>query len=853
MMQNTSFYSSSNKSRSIQFTIILSLGLISTLISGVLGGKIIAFSHNLKSQQVFEETTPALPTRILDRNGNLITELFADEKRTLRSIQEISNNLVIALTTREDQDFFYHNGLSIQGTARAVVNILLGRFVSGGSTLTQQVAGYIYADRRDFSLNRKIIELWWAWNMEKNFTKKEILEYYLNYVPFGNTTYGAEAASQFFFRHSSEEMTPVEAAILVVQLSSPGRNSPYRNPERAKSRSTVVLNQMEKAGYFSQQEIDDFINDYWNVSRIWTISNSDNAYSVRQDKAPYFTEYIRAQMLSILDDDSTLLYKGGLRVYTTLDLDMQEAADTLMTAKIKDWNRIHDRGLASRQNYADYKLLPLLELLGASVNLKQRSLSGGVTSSQRSNVRKEVSEKLVPTVALISKLFGLKTTQNLFDESIQYQGKNVKASLIQSALVTLDNKTGGILAMRGGSEFNLNNQFNRAAFGRLQPGSTFKPFIYSEAIASKKFTAATHIKDVPRVFIDPNGSTYQPNNYLGELTGDVLLRTALSKSMNIPAVYVLSQIGFDAAIQRSASFLGVTSQAAIERDFPRSYPLALGVVSVSPLQLARAYSAFPNLGEVHDPYSIQKVTNNKGETLFDFTTPQETAKRTHRVLDESSGLIMLSILRSTTSVGTLANPIRRAGGLDFPVGGKTGTTQNWADAWAAGFSPAYSTVIWVGFDKRGNSLGLNLTGSTASGTAWAFYMKEIHKNIDPDTLRFPLPKDMSNLIYVDVSAKTGLLPTENTSKIINEIFLKGTEPTTYSTQEDFENDQHNILLERLQGQSNSNTSTTNNSLQTPTLNIDAFQLNVDGTTTAPAAQPNPPPQNVQRPSEDLLN
>ncbi len=769
-----------------------------------MAGMMLSFSHNVKTFALFEEVTPSLPSRLLDRNNNLITELFSDEKRSLLSVEDVSNNLILALTTREDSNFFEHTGFSVKGTTRALVNAVLsgGRNIAGGSTITQQIAGYIYADRREKSIKRKIAELWWAWNMEKHFSKEEILENYLNYVPFGLGTYGIESASQFFFEHSASEMTPVESAILVIQLSRPAYNSPYKNPETARKLSTTILHRMVDQGYLSASEMEESVENYWTVGRDWTRSSRANAFTSREDKAPYFTEYVRSKMLELLEDDKTRLYKGGLTIYSTLDLDMQLKAEALMTEGLASWNKTHSRQGNSRIEYARRNIVPVLELLGTAVNLEGINLTGGVRGIQKGRGLDVIATDVAPTLELLSPLFGIQREQDFFNDGTAYRQENLETTRIQGALITLDNKTGGILAVIGGAGFSTTDQFNRAIDGKLQPGSTFKPLFYSEAISSHKFTPATHIKDVPRVFYNDEGEPYQPQNFLGELKGDVLLRSALANSMNIPAVYVLSQIGFGPAIKRAADLLGVTDPEEIKRNFPAYYPLALGVISLSPIQLARAYATFPERGVAHDPYAINLITSSEGEILYDFTTVEAVSSRTHTVLDQASAYVMVNLLQTTVQSGTLRSSIaalreKEGKGFDFLAGGKTGTTQNWADAWTAGFSPLYTTVLWAGFDKRGNSL-YPLTGATATGRYWARYFQAIHEGVkNVDDLSFALPDDPKSIIYVDVSAKTGLLPTKNTRRVVREIFIRGTEPKTYSRQEDFESEQRNTLLGRI--------------------------------------------------------
>lgn len=336
--------------------------------------------------------------------------------------------------------------------------------------------------------------------------------------------------------------------------------------------------------------------------------------------------------------------------------------------------------------------------------------------------------------------------------------------------------------MVGGSRFDRTNQFNRATQAKVQPGSSFKPLFYSAAIDSRKFTAATMIYDGPVVF-HQNGVPYTPLNFAGRWRGNVSVRTALSNSLNVPAIIVLDTIGFDVAIDQSAKLLGIKDPREIERTFPRNYPLALGVISTSPIQMARAFATFANLGREVEPVGIRYVEDRNGKIIAniaaDLINDQRRRGNSLQILSPQAAYVITDILKTTVENGTLASSRNRVGGFGkMPMAGKTGTTQNWSDAWAIGFSPYMTTAVWLGFDTPGNSLGLQNTGAGAAGPIWAGYMKAVHSNLP--VLEFNRPS--TGLVETQVETMSGLLPSGNPNEVVTkEIFIEGTAPNRIST------------------------------------------------------------------------
>ena len=349
----------------LKATLIAALG--SALILGIGIGVAIASTRNIANVEDFTDFNPALPTRLLDIKGRLITEFFSEEKREIVAIKELPQHLIDAFIVREDQDFWKHHGFSLRGIVRAAVGVLTRRNLGGGSTITQQLAGTLYADRTDISLRRKIVELWWALQLERRFSKQEILEMYLNRMIMGPGVYGVEAASKFFFGHSAREVSVAEAAILVIQLSSPTRYNPFRNPTLARERSREILDQMISLDYIEKETADDAFASYWENFDYTRTATS--AFYMRDDKAPWFSEYVRRQLEGMLYG-SLDIYKDGFTVHTTLDLDYQAFADRFMARGIEQANKEYLASSGLRLKEAESTYVPIVEMLGLAFNLE---------------------------------------------------------------------------------------------------------------------------------------------------------------------------------------------------------------------------------------------------------------------------------------------------------------------------------------------------------------------------------------------------------------------------------------------------------------------------------------------------
>ena len=758
------------------FTVILAV------VIGVGLGLSLAETTNIRNQENFVEFSPALPTKILDINGTLITEFSADEKRILVSLNDLPRHLVYAILAREDPDFYSHRGFSIRGIGRAVFGRLIGRNLGGGSTITQQIAGTLYTDRAEQTLWRKIRELWWAFQMERRYTKNEILELYLNQINIGPGVYGVEASSHYFFGHSSREVTLAEAAILAVLPSSPGRYNPLNNPNDAMSRQRFVLDRMVSFGYTTEEEAELSFNEYWENFDYTRASTS--AYYNRSDAAPWFSEYVRRELDGLMYGTMDY-YRDGYTVHTTLNLAHQAAAVKVMEDGLERANTEYAKSSGSRLVDAEKTWLPVVDMLSLFFDLEQIHATSDAQNEQKALSR--YTKIINPVLDMAAMAFGIPELRPLTNMGFANLKTSLEQNVVEGALVSIENDTGYITAIVGGSRFDETNQLIRAAQGNLQPGSAFKPLYYSAAIDSRKLTPSSLISDVPIVFHNEDGTPYMPLNFLGEWVGQVLLYEALAKSMNVPSLRVLDTIGFDAAIDRAAALLDYTNPDEIRRRFPRVYPLGMGINTTSPLKMARAYSVFANQGREITPIAIRSLEGRNGKIVLDLERELRLEQRRKgngiQVITPQNAYVMTSLLKKTVEMGTLYNPSRWGAKFTFkdengknfrmPMAGKTGTPQNWSDAWTIGYSPYYTTAVWFGFDKPGNSLGVTLTGSTLAGPVWADYMREIHQGLPFRDFVRPT----SGLMDVTVCAKSGQLKTPSCNEgEVTLVFLEGTQP-----------------------------------------------------------------------------
>ena len=670
--------------------VFLSLLLLNSILFGLFLGWSVSETKNIINTEYISEFETALPTKLLDINGEIITEFASDEKREIIAFQDLPQHLIDALITREDRIFFSHNGFSFKSILRAIIGKLTGRSLGGGSTLTQQIAGTLYCDRTEMSYSRKIEELWWAFQMERRYSKNEILELYLNKIYFGGGTYGVNAASKYYFGHDATQITPAESAILVIQLSNPAYYNPFDHPNRAMDRQKGVLDAMVEQGFLTREEADSSFEEYW--ANFDYTRTSTSAYYMRDDKAPWFSEYARRELNNMLygKDD---IYTDGFTVNTTLNLAHQQIAEDVMHKYIERANDQYKKDHSSKSSVATETYVPVTEMLALLFNIPELKVS-----QQRAEhiANKTYINEINPVLDIVSLMTGTdKLKLNIINRATAVSKQENERTTVEGTMIALDHENGYIDALVGGSKFDSDNQFIRATQAKVQPGSCFKPLYYSAAIDTREFTPSTIISDTPIVFHTADGTPYIPMNYNDEWEGDVLLYRALIRSMNIPSLKVLDAIGFDAAINRAIDLLGIPEDEIDSRGFVPGYPIGLGVCSVRPIEMARAFGIFANGGKEITPIAIRNVEDRKGNIYLnpelDIRKKQAAKGEDIQVISEQTAYVMTRLLEQTVRNGGTLRGVEWEGRMHYrdengkkyvmPAGGKTGTTQNWQAVW----------------------------------------------------------------------------------------------------------------------------------------------------------------------------
>ena len=670
---------------------------------------IFYLAQDLPSLDQLENYDPDLVTRIYSADGKILDELYL-EKRIFISIDQIPNNMKNALIASEDRRFYDHWGISMRDLFRAVViNIISLSYEQGFSSLTQQVARTLY-DTIGFkkTIVRKIKEIITAIQIERTYTKSEILEMYLNNVHFGHGTYGVQAAAKRYFGKSASALTLGESAMIVGILPAPARYSPVRHPERAHYKRNVVLRVMRDQRYIT--------SDIYSEARV---IESENVIEFQAEgTAPYFTEYVRRIMEKEDDHLGVNIYRDGLKIYTTLDTRLQDIAEKSLMKSIK---RNQDK-------------------------LNKRLF----------NDEEEFSQLAYHSI------YPIDTVKMMMEgDSILYEELRNKL-LVQGAFIALDPTTGAILAMIGGRP-DYHDQYNRAVQAKRQPGSVFKPFVYTTAI-DNGYPVTKQLLNQPLVLrvLNAEGEweKWMPRNYDGSTSGLTTLREGIRKSVNLIAVRVVKELVPATEVKAMAERMGLTTNIrAVDA-------IALGTSEVYLLDVVNAYSAFTNKGVLNQPFGISKVEDRYGNTIKEYYPIRE------EVLREESAYVMTSMLQTVMDAGT-GGSARWRHNFYHPAGGKTGTTQNWTDAWFVGFSKQLAAGVWVGVDDPQVSLGESQDGSRVALPAWAQFMTAAHDTLGLTQKKFERP---DGVINVEICSLTKDKPT-NLCPLETEIFIKGTEPS----------------------------------------------------------------------------
>ncbi len=687
----------------ISLGIILSGAIIVLLFIGFL-------SRDLPSLEQLENYDPDLVTRIYSIDGKVLNELFV-QKRVFVELFNIPNHMQNAVIASEDRRFYEHWGLSVRSVARAIgVNILSLSYRQGFSTLTQQLARNLYKTIGfEDSILRKIKEVITAVQIERTYTKDEILEMYLNTVHFGHGTYGVEAATKRFFGKESKDLSVDESALLVGLLPSPASYSPVRHPEKGRKRRNTVLRLMKEQGYITHSEHAQY--------RAMTLESVTDEPT--RGLAPYFTEYIR-RLLEKEDDVLDInIYRDGLKIYTTLDSRLQELAEKIvLDAIIKSQGKLNNRIINNQEEF---------ELLG------------------HLTIYEEDSVKMM-----------------MQGEAQLYRDLRAKL-LVQTAFVAINPKTGGIMAMIGGRP-DYHDQYNRAVQAKRQPGSVFKPFVYTTALENG-YTVSQQLLNQPVVLnvqnTDGSWVKWKPQNYGGSTGGLTTLREGLRKSLNLISVRIVQQDYAPAEqVKRTAQRMGIST------DIRAVDAIALGTSEVIPLEMVSAYAAFANKGVYSKPIAITKIEDRYGNTIREYHTAQ------YEVLSEETAFLMTNLMQTVMDRGT-GGSARWKYNFTRPAAGKTGTTQGWSDAWFVGFTPQIAAGVWFGVDDYQVSLGKGQDGSKAALPSWAQFMRDSHKTLDLPRVNFQKPSG----IIVSEICSVSKMGSRKSCPIEKELYKSGTEPS----------------------------------------------------------------------------
>ncbi|MDA8141634.1 MAG: penicillin-binding protein 1A [Desulfobacteraceae bacterium] len=760
--------------RIIKWSLWIVLFLMLLGISATVG-LIFYMSTDLPKISTLKDYNPPIITTVYSDDNRKIAE-FYKERRVVVPLEQIPKQLQQAFISAEDSRFYKHQGIDLISIVRAFFkNIEAGAIVQGGSTITQQVTkSFLLTPERSYE--RKIKEALLAYQIDRAFSKDEILYLYLNQIYLGHGAYGVQAAAENYFGKDVKDLNLAECAMLAGLPQAPSRYSPFHFPERAKQRQIYVLNRMVEEGYITQIQASEAI------AIEPDIQPRHNWY---MEKVPVYTEDIRRYLEKKYGENT--LYTQGLQVYAAVNIEMQMAAREAIQKGLRDLDRrIGYRGPVKHLNADQIEsfcqeiqqeldkspLAPGTGTRGVVINVDDKAGQTTVRmGNQRGIIRIEDMRWARPPdpevawhaakLAYPSKAFSVGDVI-----LVEVESKDEKADLwklqldqtpeVQAALLCIEAGTGLVKVMVGGRDFQ-ESQFNRAIQSRRQPGSAFKPIIYSAAL-DKGYTAASVIIDSPIVFEDEEHDlTWKPKNYGKTFYGPTLMREALAHSRNVVTIKILQDIGVDYVINYARKM-------GIESDLNRDLSLALGSSGVSLFELVRAYTIFANQGYLIDPTFITKVVDRHGNVL------EEMSSTRKKIIDESTAYIMTSMMESVVKEGTG----QRVKALKRPVAGKTGTTNNLFDAWFVGYTPHYITGVWVGYDQE-RSLGQGETGARAASPIWLEFMQKILEN-EP-ALIFQVPE---GVVFAKIDAQTGLLPIPESKETIFECFKEGTVPTQYT-------------------------------------------------------------------------
>jgi penicillin-binding protein 1A len=736
---------------------------IAAALAGTLSGVLFAYADDLPQITALDDYAPNTITRVVGRNGAVIGE-FATERRVVIGYQDIPIRLRQAILAAEDAQFFQHVGLSMQRIVLTLIkDAMERRLAAGASTLTQQLTRKLFlTDEKTWE--RKVKEALLAIQIEKRYTKEEIFTFYCNQMYFGHGAYGVEAASQLYFRKTAKDLTLEEAALIAGILQGNVRQSPYVNPEAARRRRNYALDRMVEEGFISREEA-----DITKKKPIVTRGEPGQETSF----APYFLEEVRKYVEAKYG--AKALYENGLSVRTSLDPALQRAANAAVDRGLRQvarrrgaWRKPARNVLTEGHSIDGFKHDRWARTMaeGDIVPAVVVSVDARGTRDGAARVRfgRHTAELTRPAFQWTRRTHAADLVQpgDLIEVRLTKLDDAGNASvtleqqpMVEGALVAIDNHTGQILSMVGGFSF-ARSKFNRATQAYRQVGSTFKPILYTAAI-DRGLTPSTMLVDTPASFDAGAGQPpYSPRNYDGKYYGPITLRAAVEQSRNIPAVRVMEMLGPRQVVAYAKRF-------GFPEDFPAFLSTALGAGEATLLEVTSAFSAFPNNGIRLQPYQVISVLDRDGNLLEDHRPVPRDAIRA------DTAFVMTNILRGVVQRGTAA----AAASLDWPLAGKTGTVDDYTDAWFVGFDPNITVGVWVGYDEK-KPIGSGETGSVTALPIWMEFMKA-YIELRADRKNPPKFEPPGNIIFMPVSRDTGE-PVDDEGAGISEAFISGTQP-----------------------------------------------------------------------------
>lgn len=740
------------------------------------------WSSNLPYIGSLREYNPSIITEILSDDNQVIGR-FSNEKRIVISLDQVPKHLIHAFVAAEDARFFEHEGVDYQGIFRAFIkNLQAGNKAQGGSTITQQVARDLLLKNFQKTYKRKVREIILSMQIEKNFSKEKILSLYINQPYMGHGAYGVEAAARTYFNKNASELNIAESALLAGLPQAPSKYSPISHFDKAKARQRYVLQRMREEMYITADQEKEALE-----TEIIIKEKEENPF----EKAPYFTEHIRRYLDNKYGSD--LLYGGGLKVYTTVNVNMQRTAQEALKKGLLELDKregyrgplqilsedqiegfiqackeaflvdpitIHKivKGIVTFVDDEkkevivafgeDLGILPLIEMNWArKPNPDEPYYSADV---------KKPGQVLRRGDVILCRILGIIEEE---ESPYKYQVSLEQEPEAQGALLAMEMKTGRVKAMVGGRSYSV-SQFNRAVQSRRQPGSAFKPIIYAAAL-DQGMTAASIILDAPYVSsLDPKDEElWRPRNYKEQFFGPTLFRTALIKSRNVITVKILKEIG----IQNVISY---ARQMGIQSDLSADLSLALGSSGLSLLEITTAYSVFGNNGMLVQPIFINRIEDRTGQTV------EENQPVTREAIPQETAYVMTDLLKAV--VTERGGTGWRAQALKRPAAGKTGTSNDLRDALFIGYTPDLLAGVWVGYDDQ-KPMGSGETGSRAASPIWVYFMSDVLENKPVEDFIAP-----EEVVFAKIDATKGLLASPYSKETVFQAFKKGTEPTEYA-------------------------------------------------------------------------